>query len=63
MLKENLKKIREEKKYSKVRLAREAGLSTRCIENIEYGKAKSPKMMTLIKIAKVLGVSVDELIK
>lgn len=63
MLEENLKRIREQKKYSKTQLAKEAGLSTRCIEHIEYGKAKRPRITTLIEIARVLGVSVNDLIK
>lgn len=63
MLKENLKKFREEKGYSKLRLARETGLSARCIEHIEYGKAKNPQITTLEKIAKVLNISIDDLIK
>lgn len=63
MLSENLKYCRENKGYSKLRLARETGLSARCIEHIEYGKAKNPRMLTLEKIANVLNVSVDSLIK
>ena len=62
MLNENLKRIREEKGYSKLRLARETELSARCIEHIEYGKAKNPKITTIQKIANVLNVSVEDLI-
>lgn len=63
MLAENLKRIREEKRYSKLRLGREAGLTARCIEHIEHKKARNPKIQTLQKLAKTLGVSVDELLK
>lgn len=63
MLSENLKHYRENRGYSKLRLARETGLSARCIEHIEYEKAKNPRMLTLEKIANVLDVSVDSLIK
>lgn len=63
MLKENLKRIREKKGYSKLRLARETGLSARCIEHIEYGKALNPKVTTLDKISKVLETTIDELMK
>lgn len=63
MLKENLKKLRTEKGYSKRKLANLAELSTRCIERIEYGKAKAPQITTLVKIAKVFNITVDELIK
>lgn len=63
MLAENLKIIREEKQYSKLRLGREAGLTARCIEHIENKKARNPRIQTLQKLAKALGVSVDELLK
>ena len=63
MLKENLKKYREEKGLSKLALARKTGLSARCIEHIEYGKAENPKVTTLEKIAKVLNISIDDLMK
>lgn len=62
MLSENLKRYREEKGYSKWQLARETGLSARCIEHIEYGKAKNPRMLTLEKISRVLGISIENLI-
>lgn len=63
MLSKNLKNIREKKRYSKLRLARETGLSARCIENIEHEKAKSPRIETLKKIAKVLDVSLEKLLE
>lgn len=60
---ENVKRIRESKGYSKTGLGKKAGLSTRCIEHIEYGKAQDPRISTLIKIAKALDVNIEELIK
>ena len=57
MLSENLKYYRENKGYSKLKLARETGLSARCIEH------KNPRTFTLEKIANVLGISVDSLIR
>ena len=63
MLQENLKKYREEKGYSKLRLARETGLSARCIEHIEHGMSTNPQLKTLQKISKVLDVSIGDLIK
>ena len=63
MLSKNLKLCREKKGYSKLRLARETGLSARCIEHIEYQKAKNPRVETLKKISDVLDVSIEELIK
>ena len=63
MLAENLKKYREERGYSKQRLAKETGLSARCIEHIEYGKAKAPRLSTLEKLADKLGIDITDLIK
>lgn len=63
MLAENLKRIREEKGYSKLRLGRETGLTARCIEHIEYKKAQNPGIQTIQKLAEALNVSVDELVK
>lgn len=62
MLSENLKRIREQKGYSKLRLGRETGLSARCIENIEYNKSQG-QLKTLKKLAKALDTTVQELIK
>lgn len=63
MLSENLKHYREKKGYSKLKLARKTGLSARCIEHIEYRKSINPRIETLNKIANVLDVSIEELIK
>lgn len=60
---ENIKRIREEKGYTKAGLGRKAKLSTRCIEHLEYGKAQDPRISTLTKIAGALGVKIEELIK
>lgn len=63
MLSKNLKKYREKKGYSKLRLSRDSGVSARCIEFIEYEKIKYPRLSTLEKLAKTLNVTVEELIK
>lgn len=63
MLSENLTHYRKKAGYSKLRLARETGLSARCIEHIEYKKSKSPRLGTLEKLAKALNISVEDLIK
>ena len=59
----NLKKIRAEKGYSLERVARLADLSLNTIVKIENGANKNPTIDTLFKIAKALGVGVDDLIK
>ncbi len=59
----NLKKLREAKKLSQEKLARLADVANNTIVKIEAGKNKNPTLETLTKIAKVLNVSVDDLIK
>ena len=58
----NLKKLRQKKGWSQEKLAREAGISYNTLIKIERGGIKNPKLETLIKLAKALGVSIDELI-
>jgi len=59
----NLKKLREAKKLSQEKLARLADVANNTIVKIESGKNKNPTLETLTKIAKVLNVGVDDLIK
>jgi len=59
----NLKKLRNKKGWSQERLAREAGISYNTLIKIERGGIKNPRLETLIKLAKALGVSIDVLIK
>jgi len=58
----NLVKTREEKGWSREKLAVESGVSYNTIVKIEYGGIVNPKIATVIKLAKALGVSVDVLI-
>lgn len=59
---QNLKKIRAEKKMSQGDIARTLGVDRGYISNIENGK-RNPTLATIDKLAKVLGVSADELLK
>ena len=59
----NLKKLRNQKKYSLEKIARLANLSLNTIVKIENGVNKNPTIETLTKIAKALNVSVEDLIK
>ena len=59
----NLKKIRAQKGYSLEKVARLADLSLNTIVKIENGVNQNPTIDTLSKIAKAIGVSVDNLIK
>lgn len=58
----NLKKLRNKKGWSQERLAREAGISYNTLIKIERGGIKNPRLETLIKLAKALGVSLDKLV-
>lgn len=60
---ENLKKLRDKKGYSLEKVARLADLSLNTIVKIENGVNQNPTIETLTKIAKALGVGVDDLIK
>ena len=58
----NLIKLREEKGWSREKLAVESNVSYNTIVKIEYGGIKNPKIETVIKLAKALGVSLDKLV-
>jgi transcriptional regulator with XRE-family HTH domain len=59
---ENMKKIRTEKGMSQGDICRELGLDRAYISNVENGK-QNLTINTMEKVAKVLGVSVDQLLK
>lgn len=59
----NLRKLREDKGLSQEKLARLADVANNTIVKIEAGKNKNPTLDTLKKIAKVLEVNIDDLIK
>ena len=57
----NLRKLRESKGLSQERLARLSDVANNTIVKIEAAKNQNPTLDTLKKIAKALGVSLDEL--
>ena len=59
----NLKGYRNKKGWSQEKLAREAGVSYQTVIKIERGYIRSPRLDTILKIAKALGVSLDDLIQ
>ena len=63
MLSENLKRIREEQRYTRVLLAKKIGINAATIQNIENGTNDNPKIKTIIALANALNVSVSKLIK
>jgi len=59
----NIKKYRKEKGLSQDKLARLADIAHATIIKIESGGIQSPTIDTVQKIAKALGVDVNDLIK
>ena len=53
---------RRKEGISQNRLAKLSGVSQSVINDIEKGKTKAPRVDTMAAIAKVLGVTVDDLI-
>lgn len=59
----NIKKYRNVMKVSQDRLSKNADVTYNTLIKIESGANTNPTIDTLSRIAKALGVSVDELIK
>ena len=59
----NIKRLRKERGISQDKLSKLADVSFHTITKIEAGNTSNPTVDTVKKIAKVFGVSVDELIK
>lgn len=62
-LSNNIKKLREAKGLSQEKLARLADVANNTLIKMESGENQNPTLDTLKKVAKALGVSVDDLIK
>lgn len=63
MIGKNLRRLRKKKGLSQEKLARLADISLNTLTKIESGFAKKPTIQTVVKLAKALGVSIDELVK
>lgn len=63
MLSQNILKVMEEKNITMYRIAKDSGLSMSYVWEICKGKRKNPSIEVTSKIAKVLNISIDELIK
>jgi len=59
----NIRKYRKEKGLSQDKLSKLADVAHATIIKIESGSNKNPTIETLAKIAKALGIGVDDLIK
>jgi transcriptional regulator with XRE-family HTH domain len=62
MLAKRVKECRKKKGWTQQKLAEKAGLSFNTITKIEQGIGDSPTLKTLIKLADVLEVTIDELV-
>ncbi|MBL7132142.1 MAG: helix-turn-helix transcriptional regulator [Candidatus Omnitrophica bacterium] len=62
MLSKRLKELRKEKGWTQQELAERTRLSFNAITKIEQGLAKYPTLKTLIKLADVFEVGLDELV-
>ncbi len=58
----NLAGLRKEKGFTQEGLARKANISYHTLIKIESGGIKNPKIETVVKLAKALGINIDELI-
>jgi transcriptional regulator with XRE-family HTH domain len=63
MLGNNLRRLRKKNGLSQEKLARRADISLNTLTKIESGFAKKPTIQTVIKIAKALEISIDDLVK
>lgn len=59
----NIKKLRKQRGLSQDKLSKLADISHNTIIKIESGAIQSPTMDTAQKIAKALGVTLDDLMK
>lgn len=62
MLKDNIKNLRIKKGWSQQDLAVKAGLSYNAVTKLEQGAAIYPRLDTLLKLADVFNITIDELI-
>lgn len=62
MLSENLKKAREEKNLSQQKVAEAVGVTQVAIHHFEKG-IKVPSLPVLIELSRVLGKTMDDLVK
>ena len=58
----NLSKLRKEKGLTQEGLARKADISYHTLIKLESGGIKNPKIETILKLAKVLNVSLDDFV-
>jgi len=63
MIGDNIKKLRKKNEVTQDNLARKSDIPYTTLTKIESNVVKKPSVQNVAKIAKALGVSVEELIK
>lgn len=63
MLGKNIRALRQKRKLSQEKLARLTDISLNTLTKIESGFTKRPSIQTIHKIAKVLKVTIDDLVE
>lgn len=58
-----LRRLRTAKGWTQVDLAKKARVTQALISQLEAGKKASPSVVHILRIAKALGVTVEELVK
>jgi len=58
-----LRQLREAKGWTQVDLAKKARVTQALISQLEAGKKASPSVVPLLRIAKALGATVEELVE
>jgi len=59
---ENIKRIRTKKNITQVEIAKKLGVNRSFVSNLENAKT-NPTLSTITNLAKVLGISTNELLK
>ena len=62
-IRENIKKIPKKQDLSQEDFAQKSGVKYTTLTKIESGVIKKPSVFVMAKIAKALGVNIEELIK
>jgi transcriptional regulator with XRE-family HTH domain len=62
-LKMRLRRLRETNGWTQAELAKKARVTQALISQLEAGKKASPSVVPLLRIAKALGVTVEELVR
>ena len=62
MLSQNIKKLRKDYHLSQEQLAQKSGITFSTLSKVETGLNKNPTLETMLKIASVFEVGLDELV-